>query len=150
MPPIRSFGNAALSFITSSAPPSLNTRTPTNGYTAIHGGRCESLPDKPERRYFFESYMPQHLSIIRVVVHDADGRGVRRRGVEPEGPRVPPEFMLATCSASSAASTDVYLVRDFNLGSLYSLFALLSTASPVFGAAVGAQRGHWAACPAAR
>ena len=137
MPPIRLFGNAALSFINKLSTGYWPIMDPTNGYTAIHTAVLRELPlDKLERRYFFESDMLYHLSIIRAVVHDVPMDAVYAdEESNLKVSRVLPEFMLKHVQRFFKRYVYVYLVRDFNLGSLYSLFgALLSTASPVFGA----------------
>lgn len=137
MPRVRLVGNAALSFITKLSTGYWPIMDPTNGYTAIHTAVLRELPlDKLERRYFFESDMLYHLSIIRAVVHDVPMDAVYAdEESNLKVSRVLPEFMLKHVQRFFKRYVYVYLVRDFNLGSLYSLFgALLSAAGLVFGA----------------
>ena len=96
MPPIRLFGNAALSFINKLSTGYWPIMDPTNGYTAIHTAVLRELPlDKLERRYFFESDMLYHLSIIRAVVHDVPMDAVYAdEESNLKVSRVLPEFML--------------------------------------------------------
>ena len=71
MPPIRLFGNAALSFIAKFSTGYWNIFDPTNGYVAIHARVLAELPlDKIHRRYFFESDMLFRLNTIAAVVED--------------------------------------------------------------------------------
>ena len=137
MPPIRLFGNAALSFINKLSTGYWSIMDPTNGYTAIHTAVLRRLPlDKLERRYFFESDMLFRLNTVRAVVHDVPMDAVYADEESSlKVSKVLPEFLLKHINRFFKRYVYVYLVRDFNLGSLYSLFgALLSTASLVFGA----------------
>jgi len=127
MPPIRLFGNAVLSFINKLSTGYWPIMDPTNGYTAIHASVLRRLPlDKLERRYFFETDMLYHLNTIRAVVHDvpmdavyADEESSLRIS------KVLPEFMGKHITRFFKRYFYLYLLRDFNLGSLYSLLGLL-------------------------
>ena len=71
MPPIRIFGNTALSFMTKLSSGYWELFDPTNGYTAIHADVARHLPfDKISRRYFFETDMLFRLNTLRAVVVD--------------------------------------------------------------------------------
>lgn len=71
MPPLRLFGNAALSFMSKFSSGYWDVFDPTNGYTAIHGRLAAHLPlDRISRRYFFESDMLFRLNTLRAVVVD--------------------------------------------------------------------------------
>lgn len=71
MPPIRIFGNAALSFMTKISSGYWDLFDPTNGYTAIHARIVPKLPmDKISRRYFFETDILFRLNTLRAVVVD--------------------------------------------------------------------------------
>jgi dolichol-phosphate mannosyltransferase len=71
MPPIRLFGNAALSFMTKLSSGYWSVFDPTNGYTAIHSKIAAHLPmDKISNRYFFETDMLFRLNTLRAVVVD--------------------------------------------------------------------------------
>lgn len=137
MPRIRLLGNAALSFVTKLSSGYWPVMDPTNGYTAVHAEVLRQLPlEKLERRYFFESDMLYRLNIIRAVVQDVPMDAVYAdEESNLKVSRVLPEFMLKHVQRFFKRYVYVYLVRDFNLGSLYSLFgALLSAAGLVFGA----------------
>lgn len=142
MPPVRLFGNAVLSFLTKLSCGYWNVMDPTNGYTAIRTCVLAELPlDKLERRYFFETDMLFRLNTLRAVVKDvpmdsvyADEQSNLKIG------RVLPEFLRKHLSRLSRRYVYNYLVRDFNVGSLYSLSSLLLI---VGGGAFGLW--HWAA-----
>lgn len=140
MPPLRLLGNAGLSFVNKISTGYWSIMDPTNGYTAIHTAVLRELPlDKLERRYFFESDMLYHLNIIRAVVRDVPMDAVyadELSGLRIS--RVLPEFMLAHLKRFFKRYVYTYLIRDFNLGSIYSLFGtLLCVVGLMFGAA------HW-------
>ena len=127
MPPIRLFGNAALSFINKLSTGYWPIMDPTNGYTAIHKAALRELPlDKLEQRYFFESDMLYRLNIIRAVVHDLPMDAVYAD--EESGLRVSkvlPEFLRKHTVRFFKRYVYQYLVRDFSIGSLYSLCGAL-------------------------
>jgi dolichol-phosphate mannosyltransferase len=71
MPPVRLFGNAALSFMTKLSTGYWDIFDPTNGYTAIHANVVRHLPlAKISQRYFFETDMLFRLNALRAVVID--------------------------------------------------------------------------------
>ncbi|MCL1962391.1 MAG: glycosyltransferase family 2 protein [Desulfovibrionaceae bacterium] len=136
MPLARLIGNAALSFINKLSTGYWPVMDPTNGYTAIHAAVLRRLPlDKLERRYFFESDMLYHLNIVRAVVHDVPMDAVYAdEQSNLKVSRVLPEFLLKHARRFFKRYVYVYLLRDFNLGSVYSLFgALLCAAGLAFG-----------------
>lgn len=138
MPPVRLFGNAVLSFLTKLSCGYWNVMDPTNGYTAVRTCVLAELPlDKLERRYFFESDMLFRLNTLRAVVRDvpmdsvyADEESNLKVG------KVLPEFLRKHCSRLWRRYVYNYLVRDFNVGSLYSICGvLLVIAGTAFGVA---------------
>lgn len=138
MPRIRLFGNAALSFVTKLSSGYWPIMDPTNGYTAIHAAALRRLPlEKLERRYFFESDMLYRLNTIRAVVQDVPMDAVyadERSNLRVSS--VLPEFMRKHVQRFFKRYVYVYLVRDFNLGSVYSLAGvLLSVLGLGFGVA---------------
>ncbi len=136
MPPIRLFGNAVLSFINKISTGYWSIMDPTNGYTAIHTAVLRELPiHKLERRYFFETDMLYHLNIIRAVVHDVPMDAVYADEESSlKVSKVLPEFMLKHVNRFVKRYVYLYLLRDFNIGSLYSLLGLLLCAvGVVFG-----------------
>lgn len=140
MPPVRLFGNAALSFLTKLSCGYWNVMDPTNGYTAVRTCVLAELPlDKLERRYFFETDMLFRLNTVRAVVKDvpmdsvyADEESNLKIG------KVLPEFLRKHASRLWRRYVYNYLVRDFNVGTLYSLSGLLFI---VLGALFGGW--HW-------
>jgi glycosyltransferase involved in cell wall biosynthesis len=136
MPRLRLFGNAMLSFITKLSSGYWPIMDPTNGYTAIHAAALRELPlEKLERRYFFESDMLYRLNVIRAVVHDVPMDAVyadERSNLKVSS--VLPEFLAKHVKRFFKRYVYVYLVRDFNLGSVYSLAgAALTTLGLMFG-----------------
>lgn len=136
MPPVRLFGNAALSFLTKLSCGYWNVMDPTNGYTAVRTCVLAELPlDKLERRYFFETDLLFRLNTVRAVVKDipmdsvyADEESNLKVG------KVLPEFLGKHMSRLWRRYIYNYLVRDFNVGTLYSLSGtLLLLIGVVFG-----------------
>ena len=138
MPPVRLFGNAVLSFMTKLSCGYWNVMDPTNGYTAVRTCVLAELPlDKLERRYFFETDMLFRLNTVRAVVKDvpmdavyADEESHLKIG------KVLPEFLRKHSSRLWRRYVYNYLVRDFNIGSLYSLSGVLLVL-------IGALFGMW-------
>ena len=127
MPPVRLFGNAVLSFMAKLSTGYWSNMDPTNGYTAIHTHVLRQLPlHKLEQRYFFETDMLYRLNTVRAVVHDvpmdavyADEQSSLRVS------KVLPEFLWKHIDRFARRYFYGYLLRDFNIGSLYSLMGLL-------------------------
>jgi glycosyltransferase involved in cell wall biosynthesis len=138
MPPIRLFGNAALSFVNKLSTGYWSIMDPTNGYTAIHTAVLRELPlHKLEQRYFFETDMLYHLNTMRAVVHDVPMDSVYADEESSlKVSKVLPEFLLKHINRFFKRYVYLYLLRDFNLGSLYSLLGLLLCA-------VGVLFGGW-------
>ncbi|WP_313560408.1 glycosyltransferase family 2 protein [Diaphorobacter nitroreducens] len=140
MPPVRLFGNAVLSLLTKFSCGYWSSMDPTNGYTAIHTAVLRKLPlHKLERRYFFETDMLYRLNTIRAVVHDVPMDAVY---ADEESnlkiSKVLPEFLGKHVSRIFRRYFYLYLLRDFNVGSLYSILGvLLCMVSVVFGGV------HW-------
>lgn len=140
MPPVRLFGNAVLSFMTKLSCGYWNIMDPTNGYTAARTCVLAELPlDKLEKRYFFETDMLFRLNTLRAVVKDipmdsvyADEESNLKIG------KVLPEFLRKHASRLWRRYVYSYLVRDFNVGTLYSIFGVLLMLT---GSAFGAM--HW-------
>lgn len=141
MPPMRLFGNAALSFLTKLSCGYWSSMDPTNGYTAIHTAVLRKLPlEKLERRYFFETDMLYHLNTIRAVVHDVPMDSVY---ADEESnlkiSKILPEFLRKHATRLVKRYVYLYLLRDFNIGSLYSMLgAALCSVGMIFGGV------HWA------
>lgn len=138
MPPMRLFGNAVLSFLTKLSCGYWQVMDPTNGYTAIHTRVLREIPlEKLERRYFFETDMLFRLNTLRAVVRDipmdavyADETSNLRIGT------VLPEFLVKHLSRLGRRYVYSYLVRDFNIGTIYSLAgSFLLLAGSIFGVA---------------
>ena len=136
MPPVRLFGNAALSFLTKLSCGYWSSMDPTNGYTAIHTAVLRKLPlEKLERRYFFETDMLFHLNTVRAVVHDVPMDAVYAdEESNLKVSKVLPEFLRKHVGRLVKRYAYLYLLRDFNIGSLYSILgALLCLVGVIFG-----------------
>ena len=136
MPPVRLFGNAMLSFLTKLSCGYWNVMDPTNGYTAVRTSVLAELPlDKLEKRYFFETDMLFRLNTVRAVVKDIPMDSVyANEESNLKVGRVLPEFLKKHISRLWRRYVYNYLVRDFNVGTLYSLSGvLLLLAGTAFG-----------------
>lgn len=127
MPRLRLFGNAALSMLAKISCGYWHIMDPTNGYTAVHTAVLRELPlDKLSRRYFFETDMLFRLYTVRAVVRDipmdalyADEESNLKIG------KVLPEFLRRHLSCMVRRYGYSYWLRDFNIGSIYSVLGLL-------------------------
>ena len=127
MPHIRLFGNAALSFINKLSTGYWSIMDPTNGYTAIHTSVLREMPlHKLEKRYFFETDMLYHLNTMRAVVHDVPMDAVYADEESSlKVSKVLPEFIVKHVNRFFKRYVYLYLLRDFNIGSLYSLLGVV-------------------------
>ncbi|MGP9824406.1 glycosyltransferase family 2 protein [Ectopseudomonas khazarica] len=140
MPKVRLIGNALLSFLTKLSCGYWSLMDPTNGYTAIHAQVLRELPlDKLETRYFFETDMLFRLNTVRAVVRDIPMDALYADEVSGLNVRkILPEFARKHLSRLARRYAYNYWLRDFNIGSLYSLMgSLLVVAGGLFGL------GHW-------
>lgn len=137
MPTVRLIGNSGLSFISKVSTGYWDIMDPTNGYTAIHRAALTRLPlHRIERRYFFESDMLFRLATIRAVVRDVPMRTIY--GDETSNLSVrnalltfPGRFL----SRMVKRFAYMYLIRDFNVGSVETLFgAAMLAFGTLFGA----------------
>jgi len=150
MPPVRLFGNAVLSFMTKLSCGYWNIMDPTNGYTAARTCVLAELPlDKLEQRYFFETDMLFRLNTVRAVVKDvpmdavyADEESHLKIG------KVLPEFLRKHASRLWRRYVYSYLVRDFYVGSVYSLVGLVLLTFGLFFGLYGWISGVQHAAPA--
>jgi glycosyltransferase involved in cell wall biosynthesis len=136
MPRMRLLGNAMLSFITKFSCGYWNVMDPTNGYTAVRTCVLAELPlDKLERRYFFETDMLFRLNTVRAVVKDIPMDALYAGETSHlKISSVLPEFLRKHCSRLWRRYVYNYLVRDFNIGTLYSLSGIaLLLAGSLFG-----------------
>jgi glycosyltransferase involved in cell wall biosynthesis len=69
MPPVRRFGNLALSFLAKLSSGYWTIMDPTNGFFAIHARVAELLDDERiAKRFFFETDLLFHLGLVRAKV----------------------------------------------------------------------------------
>jgi len=144
MPRARLFGNAILSFMTKISTGYWNIFDPTNGYTAISTAVLEELPlDGISNRYFFETDMLYHLSIIRAVVEDipmdahyADEESNLRIG------KILFPFLRGHLRNSVRRFLYSYLIRDFSVASVQ---ILLGVPLLLFGTGFGVFEWIWSA-----
>lgn len=128
MPPIRVFGNAALSFAAKMSTGYWNIFDPTNGYTAIEAQVARMVVEKRvSRRFFFETDLLYHLSTLRAVVRDVPMPA--RYGGEVSNLRIGAivgPFALKHMKNFFQRLLGQYFVRDFNAASLEFVFGLFS------------------------
>lgn len=136
MPKMRLIGNSLLSFINKIVNGYWNIMDPTNGFTAIHSFALKMLPlHKIDNRYFFESDMLFRLGTIRAVVKDFSIKAVYAD--ENSSLRIsvilikfPPKYINRFIKRLFY----VYLLRDFNVGTLQIIAGnLLILFSSIFG-----------------
>lgn len=71
MPPMRRFGNVALSFLAKAATGYWQCFDPTNGFVAIRGSVLSQIPlHRIDRTYFFEISILSHLYLLGAVVKE--------------------------------------------------------------------------------
>lgn len=140
MPPVRIFGNAALSLLAKLSTGYWDLFDPTNGYTAIHADVLRHLPlEKISRRYFFETDILFRLNIARAVVVDVPMAA--RYGDEVSNLRISRilgDFLFKHARNLGKRIFYNYYLRDMSLASLELPLGLLLVA---FGTAYGAY--HW-------
>ena len=127
MPPIRIFGNAALSFLSKLSSGYWNIFDPTNGYFAADVRLLAALPlDKIQKRYFFESDLLFRVGIMRAKVIDIP-MAARYRD-EKSNLRIRSEvfpFFLLHIRNFWKRLMYNYFLRDFNIASLELVFGML-------------------------
>lgn len=137
MPKARLIGNLGLSFMTKLSSGYWSNMDPANGYTAISAKVLGTLPlEKISRRYLFETDMLFRLGTVRAVVQDIPMEAVYADEVSNMRiGKILPEFLFGNLSRMLKRYVYTYWIRDFNLGSLYSLFgSLFLLFGTVFGA----------------
>jgi dolichol-phosphate mannosyltransferase len=140
MPAIRLFGNLVLSFVSKLSSGYWDVMDPTNGYTALH---CRIIPllslERVEKRYFFESDMLYRLGIAQAVVRDVPMRPFYADEVSSLSiTKTALEFPRKHLSRFIRRIGYNYFVRDFNIGSLELIVALVLLS---FGIGYGSY--HW-------
>lgn len=136
MPPIRIFGNAALSFLTKMSSGYWRIFDPTNGYTAIDAKLASNLPlAKLSSRYFFESDMLFRLGTLFAVVQDMPMTAVYNSEVSGlRIGRVLPAFLAGHLRNFGKRLFYEYFLRSFSIASIELLAGLaLLTFGVVFG-----------------
>jgi len=128
MPPVRVFGNAALSFLAKLSTGYWNIFDPTNGYTAIEAQVAKMVIEKRvSRRFFFETDLLYHLGTLRAVVRDVPMPA--RYGGEVSNIRIGQivgPFALKHLQNFLTRTLGQYFVRDFNAASLEMVFGVFS------------------------
>ncbi len=140
MPPLRIFGNAALSFMAKFSTGYWDLFDPTNGYTAISADVVRVLPlEKISRRYFFETDVLFRLNTVRAMVVDVPMDA--RYGDEVSGlkiSRILGEFGFKHARNSVKRLFYGYFLRNLSAASLELIAGLgLMTFGILFGA------WHW-------
>jgi dolichol-phosphate mannosyltransferase len=120
MPPVRRFGNLALSFLAKLSSGYWTIMDPTNGFFAIHARVAELLDDERiAKRFFFETDLLFHLGLIRAKVVEFPMRA--SYGNEVSNLRVSHQlgpFLAGHLRNTSRRILYRYFFRDFSLASL--------------------------------
>lgn len=142
MPPIRLFGNAALSFLTKLSSGYWNIFDPTNGYVAIHTALLDQLPlERISERFFFESDMLFRLNIIGAVVEEVPMEAVYAdEKTNLRVREVAGEFLVKNVANFVRRVVYNYYLRNFNMESVSLLIGLVLT---LFGVSYGAVKWFW-------
>jgi dolichol-phosphate mannosyltransferase len=126
MPPVRLFGNSALSFLVKAASGQWGVMDPTNGYTAIHRRALDELElGRLAERYFFESDMLIQLGMAGLPVEDVAMPA--RYGDEQSSlsiARVLRDFPPLLLKGFLRRLLMRYFISDFNIASLYLLIGV--------------------------
>jgi glycosyltransferase involved in cell wall biosynthesis len=144
MPPVRRFGNLALSFFAKLSSGYWTIMDPTNGFFAIHARVAELLDDaRIAKRFFFETDLLFHLGLIRAKVVEFPMRA--SYGNEVSNLRVSHQF--APFLAGHVRNTVRrilyrYFFRDLSLASFQ-----LVAGSALFGFGLAFGLYHWWAAP---
>lgn len=124
MPPMRLFGNAAVSFMAKFSTGYWGVFDPANGYTAIATPLVAHLPmEKISRRYFFETDMLFRLNTLRAVVEDIPMHAIY--GDEVSNLRISkilPEFIVKHARNLGKRVFYNYFLRDMSVASLELIF----------------------------
>jgi glycosyltransferase involved in cell wall biosynthesis len=140
IPPLRRFGNLALSFLVKVASGYWGLFDPCNGYIALRSRLIRALrPEELADRYFFEISLLCEAYLARAVVQELPMRpvyGDEVSSLSPLGSLF--DFLPRLCARAARRLGTTYFLRDFNVVSVF-----LSTALPLlfFGGAWSAY--HW-------
>src|SRR5262245_35254918 len=144
MPPVRRFGNLALSFLAKLSSGYWTIMDPTNGFFAIHARVAELLDDERiAKRFFFETDLLFHLGLIRAKVVEFPMRAFY--GDEISNLRVSHQlwpFLKGHLRNTMRRILYRYFFRDFSLASLQ---LIAGSALFLFGLVFGLY--HWWAAP---
>jgi glycosyltransferase involved in cell wall biosynthesis len=144
MPPVRRFGNLALSFLAKLSSGYWTIMDPTNGFFAIHARVAELLDDERiAKRFFFETDLLFHLGLIRAKVVEFPMRA--SYGDEVSNLRVSHQlrpFLAGHLRNTTRRILYRYFFRDFSLASLQ---LVAGSALFLFGLMFGLY--HWWTAP---
>ena len=144
MPPVRRFGNLALSFLAKLSSGYWTIMDPTNGFFAIHARVAELLDEERiAKRFFFETDLLFHLGLIRAKVVEFPMRA--SYGSEVSNLRVSHQlgpFLAGHLRNTTRRILYRYFFRDFSLASLQ---LVAGSALFLFGLMFGLY--HWWAAP---
>ncbi|MEM9207923.1 MAG: glycosyltransferase family 2 protein [Pseudomonadota bacterium] len=139
MPLVRLLGNAGLSLFSKASSGYWSVMDPTNGYIAIHASLVRLLPlDKISDRFFFESDMLFRLATFRARVFEVSMPARYRDEASSLSPTVSLfRFSASHCKRFVKRFFYNYVLRDFNVATLASVFGVIAL---LFGVAFGANR----------
>lgn len=121
MPPIRIWGNAALSFFNKLSTGYYSIFDPNNGYVAISGNCLKEIEiDRLSNRFFFESDLLFRLSLQRARVKDVSMPPIYNSEESNLNElNAIPTFLLGHLKNFTKRITYNYFLRDFSVGSIY-------------------------------
>jgi len=144
MPPVRRFGNLALSFLAKLSSGYWTIMDPTNGFFAIHARVAELLDDgRIAKRFFFETDLLFHLGLVRAKVVEFPMRA--SYGNEVSNLRVSHQlgpFLAGHMRNTTRRILYRYFFRDLSLASLQ---LVAGSVLFLFGLAFGLY--HWISAP---
>lgn len=140
MPALRKTGNALLSFMNKFSTGYWDIFDPTNGYTAISSPIIKELPlNKISKRYFFESDMLFHLSILKAVVKDIPIKSTYNGEISSlKINKIINEFLFRHFFNFIKRIIYNYYIRNFTLGSIELLLAIICIMSGSIAGSI-----HW-------
>jgi len=144
MPPVRRFGNLALSFLAKLSSGYWTIMDPTNGFFAIHARVAELLDDEHiAKRFFFETDLLFHLGLVRAKVVEFPMRA--SYGNELSNLRVSQQlapFLAGHIRNTLRRILYHYFFRDLSLASIQLVAGLA-----LFGFGLVFGLYHWWAAP---
>lgn len=128
MPKVRILGNAALSLINKFSTGYWTVNDPTNGFLAMRGSVAKEISwEKIDDGYFFESDLLFRLRLIGVRISQMRMKSAYKgehSGLRPFSQILP--FSLKHLRNQAKRFSYLYLIREWNLGTVYILASFIT------------------------